>query len=235
MSMSPAGATPSGAGEGPEGPLVILCRDAWRAEAPRKGLVEHRVSAVTIHHTAAHFDDNRRAPRALRSVQSWHLRHPKRPIPDIAYHYIIDRNGLVYEGRSASYRGDTHTDYDPTGHLLICLLGNFEAQAPSRAQLDTLADLVRWALTRYKLTEADVNTHRELAATACPGKALHREVKRGGLTQRLVERRARVPETVLNVCGQDALKIVEQVEGSRRYGRDDAFKSLKSLVTKPRR
>ena len=133
----------------------------WEIQRHRKHLrhqvlFEHQIKQITLHHTATVFKDNRRGPRALRSIQSWHQNHPRKSLPDIAYHYIIDRQGIVYAGRDSTYRGDTHTNYDPTGHLLLCLMGNFEEQAPSEAQLNALSDLIAWAITRYGLERDDI-------------------------------------------------------------------------------
>jgi len=41
---------------------------------------------------------------------------------DIPYHFLIDPNGNVYEGRNVFTVGETATEYDPTGHLLILVL-----------------------------------------------------------------------------------------------------------------
>ena len=60
--------------------------------------------------------------------------------PDLDYHFVIDRRGHVFKGRSAKFRGDTQTDYAPTGHLLVCCEGDYQGangapQKPTKAML----------------------------------------------------------------------------------------------------
>jgi len=57
---------------------------------------------------------------------------PDRKWTDIPYHFLIAPDGTIYEGKSVYTVGETATEYDPTGHLLITCLGNLEVQEPSK-------------------------------------------------------------------------------------------------------
>jgi len=46
----------------------------------------------------------------------------------------------VYEGRKLDYAGDANTEYDPKGHALIEVVGNFEEVQPNQSQLDAVVD-----------------------------------------------------------------------------------------------
>ena len=76
----------------------------------------------------------------MRAHQEFH--QTDRGWPDLAYHFAIDRDGNIYEGRSTEFRGDTATSYDPTGHFLVVLEGNFDVETPADPQLQSLTDLL---------------------------------------------------------------------------------------------
>lgn len=206
-----------------ESSLPILCRDAWRPRPPLDGLVKHTIDKITIHHTATKFTNNRRVAKALRNIQTWHQRHPRKKLPDIAYHYVIDRNGFVHEARDSAYRGDTHTRYDPTGHLLICLLGNFEKHKPSDAQRQALVELVSWASRHHDVPIEAISGHRDHAKTLCPGKHLYEWVHSGGLKAAVRERLQKGAVERRVICGDTAREWIRRIESSKRFTPEDAL------------
>ena len=132
----------------------------------------HLIQRVTVHHTGPPaWSGTPAAPAYLRQIQAFHT-GPGRRWPDIAYHLLIDLDGRVWAGRSLSYAGDSATAYDPAGHALIALLGDYDVQRPSTAQLDALQAAIRWLLAEYGLNPQTVRGHRDYAATACPGRNL---------------------------------------------------------------
>jgi hypothetical protein len=113
--------------------IAVIPRAAWGANAALTERMHPNtpIRHVTIHHTA---DKNRAGARSadvLRSIQSFHVGSKK--WGDVAYHYFIDPAGLVYEGRDPRYAADTATDYEPRGHVTVCVLGNFEVETPTPA------------------------------------------------------------------------------------------------------
>src|SRR3954452_6423863 len=62
---------------------AMLCRDAWRAAAPRAGGTPHVPNFMTVHHTAVVLGDNANAPARLRQHQQY---HQGKGWIDIAYH-----------------------------------------------------------------------------------------------------------------------------------------------------
>ena len=110
----------------------LICKGAWGARAPTGDFRDHEIVRITIHHSAVALRDNRDAPRHLRGHQRY---HQSLGWPDIAYHAIVDRHGNVYKGRPFAARGDSATEYDTRGHLLVMCEGNFDSQRVSRAQL----------------------------------------------------------------------------------------------------
>ena len=100
---------------------------------------------------------------------------------DIAYHYLIGPSGNVYVGRSITYKSDTATNYNPDGHVTVCLLGNFEEQQETSAAEEALVKLVVRLLIENDLPPERVTTHRRLASTLCPGGHLQKWLDTIGL------------------------------------------------------
>lgn len=102
---------------------------------------------------------------------------------DLAYHFVIDRRGVVWEGRPLCYQGaHAGNSLANRGNVGVCLLGNFNVQNPNSDQTRALRDLLNKLMARYRLAGSDVYTHREvkaqygLATTDCPGTYLQQEV-----------------------------------------------------------
>lgn len=139
----------------------------------------HTVRAITIHHAGVPTRSDVPIVTKLRNLQAWCQREDqlaggrKKPAwPDIPYHYYVFADGTVAECRKADYVGDTNTTYDPTGHLLICLEGNFETETPPPAQLAAMEAMTRWASRKYQVPRIRIGAHGDYAQTDCPGKNL---------------------------------------------------------------
>lgn len=104
--------------------------------------------------------------------------------PDIAYHFIVGLDGKVYEGRPYTAAGDTATEYDPRGHLLIVVEGDFDVATPTPEQVEMLAEMVAWGSQQFDVGVATVNGHRDLAATTCPGENLYALIEDGTIASR---------------------------------------------------
>jgi hypothetical protein len=56
-----------------------------------------------------------------------------------------------------------------TGHITICLLGNFMKAEPTDAAKESFVKLCAYLLQQHKLRIDDVWLHREVASSLCPG------------------------------------------------------------------
>ena len=156
--------------------------------------IPHRITHVTLHHTGSpeplmpHEDPVAK----LRGLQSWGA--SARNWWDVPYHYLLDLQGRAYEGRDWRYMGETNTTYDPGGHFLISMIGNYERQEPSRKQLEAIADLMAWAVVKFGVPLERIGGHYHYATTGCPGKHLRKVLEDGTLRRMVAERAgARVP------------------------------------------
>lgn len=188
--------------------IEVIGREGWGAEPVRGSYVEHRPARITVHHTQAVLGDNRDAPARFRQHQRLH--QSDRGWPDLAYHLMIDRDGNVYQGRPLDVRGDTATTYDPTGHLLPCLEGDFNLQDPTDVQIDALVTVVAWMMSTYRIGSDLVAGHRDFADTSCPGDRLYPRLDE--IRLRAFERSAeRIELSVIE--GAEAIARVADITG----------------------
>ena len=150
--------------------------------------IPHRITHVTLHHTG---DAQPLRPQddpvaKLRALQSWGA--SDRNWWDLPYHYLLDLDGRVFEGRDWHYMGETNTAYDPGGHFLISVIGNYSRQEATRAQLESIADLMAWALREFNLPIDSIGGHYNYAQTDCPGPNLRKYLEDGTLKRMVSER-----------------------------------------------
>ena len=156
--------------------------------------VPQHITSITLHHEGSPeplrpSDD----PVAkLRGLQSWGERD--RNWWDVPYHFLIDLDGRIYEGRDWHYMGETNTTYDPSGHLLISILGNYNRQEPTQKQLDAIADLMAWTTKEFHVPLDSIRGHYQYAQTDCPGKNLRKYLEDGTFLRMVEERRAQSRE-----------------------------------------
>jgi hypothetical protein len=151
----------------------------WGGTAADPALARrHQITHITLHHQGEPFPQGKDPVNYLRKLQAW-SRSTKRWL-DIPYHYVIDLEGRIYEGRKLEYAGDTNTEYDPTGHALIEVVGNFEEVEPNRKQLDAVVDLMTLLAAKYEVPVERIAGHKDHSAqTVCPGANLYRYLQDG--------------------------------------------------------
>ncbi len=170
----------TGAFPGPS-PRIIEAepRAAWGPAAPIRSRLRPMgaVQRVTIHHEGSphpnHDWSRSQVARTLRRIQVEHGR--RMHAGDIGYHYIIDRAGRVWEGRDSRYQGAHVSHYNPH-NLGIMVLGNFDIQSPTAAQISSLTTLCHMLLHGYQISAHELYMHRNLANTRCPGRRMVKHV-----------------------------------------------------------
>lgn len=126
----------------------------------------HKPNAIMIHHTGAKTSRKQLASK-LRSLFKFSL---KKNWGDIPYHFYIDRNGAVANGRSVFFVPDTNTTFDTTGYINIVLEGDFSSisnERPSQYQNDSLNKVISLLKSRYGIKH--IVAHNDKAKTLCPG------------------------------------------------------------------
>lgn len=139
-----------------------------------------KVKVLAVHHTALMVTgDERSGVERMRALYAYHSNN--RGWGDVGYHYVIDESGQIYEGRSG---GDFvvagHAYCNNVGTVGVALMGNFEEEKPTQAQMRSLQWLLSDLAETYDIevggtvqfhgrTTNTVVGHRDLVSTECPG------------------------------------------------------------------
>ncbi|MGW1027640.1 peptidoglycan recognition protein family protein [Streptomyces sp. NPDC002577] len=193
--------------------VVYLTRAAWGADESKRFKPDgtentptayYPFQTITVHHTATPNDD----PDPAATVRAIYELHAiTNDWGDIGYHFLIDEEGRIYEGRYSGDDGIPAHDADGklvtafhvggfnSGNLGIALLGNLMEQGPTDAARTSLTRLVR-VLCRFhgldpqaRLTYTNpitgtqkevqsISGHRDWMATECPGEVMYAELAR---------------------------------------------------------
>lgn len=141
------------------------------AGEPYRSRPHSQITGLTVHHQGEVWKDGADVAAYLRRLQQWSRR--ERAWVDVPYHFVIAPDGLVYEGRSLDWAGDSNTAYDTAGQVQVMLLGNFEEQQPSAAQLLSATRLLAKLMLAYSLGPQAIVAHRHhTTQTVCPGQNL---------------------------------------------------------------
>ncbi len=158
----------------------VLARTQWTTAGPRTSDMRKQapLKNITIHH------DGLRNPLASSSTTASKSRldlirraHVGQGWSDIGYHFAIDRAGNIWECRPIGWEG-AHVKHHNPGNVGILVMGNFDLERPTDAQLRALCTHVNMLQRTYRISDAAVKSHREWAgaATACPGRNLQPKV-----------------------------------------------------------
>lgn len=158
----------------------IVSRTEWGAKAPVLPMKQHVPNRITVHHTATKQTGDKSLADKLKGLQNFSQSRSqlgngkmKELWADIPYHFYITANGEIGEGRELQYTGDSNTPYDPTGHALIVLEGNFEVEPVTAAQMQSLQKLISSLSGKYNISSDKISGHKDNADTLCPGKNLY--------------------------------------------------------------
>ena len=157
--------------------LKLVRRAEWANVLPKTWLLRAagKFTRMTVHHSATNLAPDASHADIVECMESIRTAHIDRGFADIGYHFAIDNEGRVWEGRSLSYEGAHVAEANPN-NLGVVLLGNFEEQNPTESQLTTLDSLVKLLEVKYKIPRTAIYGHRDLGACACPGKNLYSHV-----------------------------------------------------------
>lgn len=189
--------------------LTINPRSSWGADLPPKGPLDPEdVEFLIVHHSASrngHTADD--VPGILRSWYNFHT-GPEKGWNDIAYNFVIDAEGGIWEARQGSIDGPVAGDATGGNQgftQLVCIIGDYNTAQPTQASLASLVQLLAWLADRYgvsttvgaevsftsrgsnkwpegtSVTTPTITGHRTMSKTTCPGDNLNAYVV-GSLT-----------------------------------------------------
>jgi hypothetical protein len=149
-----------------------------RREIDRAPVLRERWRFIIVHNSGTRQGNAR--------IFDYYHRNVRRMRNGLAYHFVIGNgtssgNGEIEVGdrwRRQINGGHVHSDYLNNISLGICLVGDFNRDQPTRAQLDSCEELIRYLRDRCGKVERHdipVRPHREMNPprwpTDCPGDA----------------------------------------------------------------
>lgn len=144
--------------------LKFVTRSQWGARPPKSSPIPiyKPTPIVYVHHVAG--------TMTPRQIQNLHM--DKRNFNDIAYNFVIDKNGDIPIGRGFGIKGGHVLDPENKVCHGICLNGNLDINKPTQAQINSLTELLwfGWHEGHWLL---DVRGHRDTMQTDCPGDNLY--------------------------------------------------------------
>jgi hypothetical protein len=132
------------------------------------------IAAITVHHDGLDNLVTGTSEREMADrIDLYRVGHRAKGWGDIGYHLVIDRGGTLWQGRSVRWQG-AHVKNHNEGNIGVLVMGNFEQQQPTAAQLRTLEKTLVDLMKTYAVKKSAVFTHREWpdAQTLCPGRNL---------------------------------------------------------------
>ena len=134
---------------------------------------------ITVHHDGMTPFWGKTETEAKARIELIRNGHRGKGWADIGYHYVVDRNGTVWQGRDLTRWQGAHVKERNEHNIGVVCLGNFVVQSPSEAQVEALNRTIAQLRAHYRISSGAVLTHREWpgAQTACPGDRLQAKVR----------------------------------------------------------
>jgi hypothetical protein len=143
---------------------------------------------ITIHHAGEIWKAGQDPADFVRRMQIYGQNRPQTEPPprntywpDLPYHYLIAPDGRIFEGRPVEYEPESNTAYPLNGNIGVEMMGDFNAQRPSLAQLRSVVKLTAWLAGVHRIGLDHIRTHMDAAPaqTDCPGKDFYRYIADG--------------------------------------------------------
>lgn len=142
------------------GAVEVVSRTEWGCPDGQgsRWTPEHTPITHTIVHHTAGSNDAADWATVVRNV--WQFHTVDRGWGDVGYNYLIDPNGVVYEGRAGGdgVRG-AHFSCRNTNTVGVALLGIFSNTPPTPAAINSLKTILRELVTRFALDPSAITLH----------------------------------------------------------------------------
>jgi len=143
------------------------------------------VSHLIVHHSAGTNASSDWAG-VVRSIWDYHVN--TNGWSDIGYNWLVDPNGVLYEGRGDNILG-AHFCGTNTGTMGVCVMGDFTNISPTDDAKSILTDLLSWKICDINAdplgssfhaassqTLNNISGHQDGCSTECPGNTFYPEL-----------------------------------------------------------
>jgi hypothetical protein len=152
------------------------------------------VTHVIVHHSGTNYSSDTDYKQVVYSYWDYHVN--THGWNDIGYNWLVDPNGVLYEGRGNEVQG-AHFSCMNGNTMGVCVIGNFQTAIPTVQTLSTLEELIAWEATDKgidvitssyhppsQLNLQHISGHREgnssslgcPSGTVCPGNHLYNKL-----------------------------------------------------------
>jgi hypothetical protein len=148
------------------GPRRVIPRSVWDANPGDRATarMSNDSEGVFQHHSVAGSPTTELGEIAeMRNLEAIAR---SRGFADFSYSDAVFPSGRIYEGRGTMIQGAHTIGFNSTAHAL-CAAGNYEAQIPTEAMIESC----RWYVREYRKA-SKYRPHSGVYGTACPGKNL---------------------------------------------------------------
>ena len=150
---------------------------------------------IVVHHSAGQTNSSDYAA-VVRGYWDYHVN--TRGWNDIGYNWLVDPNGVIYEGRGDRVRG-AHSPCMNAISTGICYIGDYEENEPATAGLNAIKDFIAWDATDKNIDVTsnsyvgvlngnieNISGHKDgfdqypdkgCTSTLCPGANLHNKLQ----------------------------------------------------------
>jgi hypothetical protein len=160
---------------------------------------------IIIHHSATTFGN-------AAIIDQWHR---DRGFDELGYHFVIGNgtnsgDGQIEVGprwpiqKYGAHDKTPDNRYNEYG-IGICLVGNFDEQTPSAAQMRSVNTLTAWLMKRYKIAPDHILGHGDTKPTDCPGKNLSVATIRSAAVRMIADAGDAIPVSEALASGQELL------------------------------
>jgi hypothetical protein len=148
--------------------MRIVTRAEWGAKPPKS---VKKIATPTPRLWLHHSGSEQHGKAGVRAIQAYHM--ASKGWSDIAYSFLVDEDGTIYEGRGVGIAG-AHTEGDNSNSHGICALGNYDNRKPPQALIRFLRELIAYGQDQgWWLGLAGGHRDAPRSSTACPGLHLY--------------------------------------------------------------
>jgi hypothetical protein len=153
------------------GEADVHVRADWGARSAACSSSLGTATRMTVHHTETPTNDSMSPAARLRQIQAYHM--DVKGWCDIGYHYLMSRDGQLWEGRRDTLLG-AHAGGNNTGNIGISVMGSHDATPITETQINSIAKLIKGISDQrgIAINRTKIKGHREYNPTTCPGDAL---------------------------------------------------------------
>lgn len=172
-------------------------RQSWGSISNTASRTVTNVTHMIVHHSAGNTNSADFAA-VVRSYWTFHV--TGNGWADIGYNWLVDPNGVIYQGRAfhEDWLGNifmnvvgAHMGGGNSNTMGICIIGNYSILDPSTIAVDRLRTMLAWQANKFNIDVLAVrgkavsgNTiqmhtiagHRDGSATECPGFRVYRQL-----------------------------------------------------------